>query len=141
MAIDIVGYGGNFAFAGTCFGDWNAWTLTLDNRVATYGTFASRWLKNKPTLSQLTGSVTGVVQYDASSTQPIPLGTAGDTVGTTLSGVTGACTFTATTGCTMSGNFVFTNVTLSRDVNAQMIITGNVASDGGVTIAWDTTTS
>ncbi len=140
-ATDIVGYGGGFTGPNGVNADWAAWSLTLVNKVANYATFASRWEKSKLTTSKFTGSVSGTVQYLASNTQPVPLSTVSDTVGTNLTAMAGAATFTATTGCTITGNVCMTNIVLDRRVDGQMTMVANVESDGECLINWTTATS
>lgn len=52
--------------------DKNAWVATINSERVTWATFASFWKNNKPGNAEITGTVTGVVQFDAANTQPFP---------------------------------------------------------------------
>ena len=51
----------------------NQWTLSLDVDRVKWTTFDSRWDRTKPGNARVTGSIVGVVEFDAANTQPAPI--------------------------------------------------------------------
>ena len=50
----------------------NQWTASLNVDLATATFFDSRWKSNKPGNGELTGTIVGVVRFDAANTEPVP---------------------------------------------------------------------
>lgn len=70
---DILGENGSFADAGNSFNlNADGWSGTINCTTADYVTFDSQWEKSKPKTFSMTATVTGVLQFDASNTGPLP---------------------------------------------------------------------
>jgi hypothetical protein len=134
---DIVGgTTGNVTSATGFNADFDAWSATITMETAVYATFASLWKKSKVTTGNVTGSVSGVVQYDATTTAPMPK--TGDAIN--LASFRGLTTLTAVTGCTIGpSTFNYTSVVLERNMTGEMRFTANIESDGSVDLFWDET--
>jgi len=50
----------------------NAWQATIDVDAVTWSEFISFWERNKPGNARINGTITGLVQFDAANTQPVP---------------------------------------------------------------------
>jgi len=89
-----------------------------------------------------TGSVSGVLVFDSSTTQPIPDALAdgsGLALGD-LASCTGTLTLTITTGCTLAGSHNITSLGYSRQEDAEATGEWRYGSSGALTIVWDETT-
>lgn len=133
MAVtDIYGMGGNFAATGFN-GDFRNWSVSVNVDTAVYAAWSSRWKRSKLLTGNVTGSAEAVVQFDAANTAPLL--DAGGAID--IANFSASVTFTATTGCTITGTFNFTNCTLNRSIENEMTMVANVESDGTVNITWD----
>lgn len=129
---DIAGSGGSITFASNeVGGDFENWSATIDGTVAEYTTFTSApFPVRKITGVSISGSATGVLQFDAANTAPLAnLTEAGMEVA--------SMTLTAETGCTYAGAFVVSQVSIGRPSNGKAEITCNFASNGTITQSWD----
>lgn len=118
--------------------DLDAWSARIgaEDTVA-WRTFASKWKSKKNTGYGGSGSFRGTIQYDASSTAPMPTLTGGVIDASSFEGV--SLTLTAETGCTYTGTANITVVDLQRTAGDRMIGTFNFEFDGAVSQAWDQT--
>lgn len=87
----------------------------------------------------VTGSVNGVLQFDASNTQPIPDAVATGSAVTSHSAQTGAMTLTFTTGCTLAFTAFVTSWSGTRNETGAASTTWRYESSGQTTIVWDET--
>lgn len=138
---DIVGTGGAVTTPTGFNIDAQSWSVTVNVDTTVYSTFASRWKKSKLTNANVTGSVSGILQYNDANAKPVPLATATETAGTAITSFSGSATLTATTGCTISGTFNFTRGTFGRNDKQEMTATYDIESDGEVLMAWDESSS
>lgn len=143
------GYGGSFTATSGSTGttamvqvDFDSWTMSLSNDVAQFNTFSSRWEKAKLMQSRASGSFSGVVKYNAATTNPLTPITTGTNptytaTGTNLTGFVGVFTLTAESGCYYKFNGVLTSADISASTGDVTRLTGNFTSDGEVVVTWD----
>lgn len=90
---------------------------------------------------RVTGSVQGVLTYDAASTQPFP-DAFGDGSGLALgdlAGQVGTMTLTFITGCTLAFSGLINGLGGSRAENGVAECTWRYGSSGPLTVVWDET--
>ena len=90
---------------------------------------------------RVTGSVQGVLTFDAANTQPFP-DAFGDGSGLALgdlAGLTGSTTLSFTTGCTLAFSANITGLGGSRPENGLSECTWRYGSSGALTVVWDET--
>lgn len=88
-----------------------------------------------------TGTVNGLLNYDAANTQPFPdafADGAGLALGD-LAGLSAAGTFTFTTGCTLAGTYIISGISGSLGANTTAEANWRYGSTGPLTIVWDET--
>lgn len=117
--------------------DIEAWSGQLQVDTTSYRTFASPWKSQKNVAYSMSGQFQGTIQFDASSTAPMPILTGGAIDTVSFEGV--SFTLTATTGCTYTFTGNMTGVGLNRPSTDRMTGTFSFQSDGAVTQAWDET--
>ena len=71
-ASHISGEGGAITLPSGLNVDADGWSASVNVDTTVYSTFASSWKNSKITNAQVTGTVTGVVQFDGANTQPVP---------------------------------------------------------------------
>ncbi len=128
----VSGCDGAITLPGVLFKDV-AWTFDVTiNLLETTG-LADCTPTSVPSDILMTGTWSGLVEYDAASTIPIEAALlTGD-----LSVIQGSATLTAKTGCTLVGDVILTNISLDRSTGANMSHTGSFQFTGDVTITWD----
>jgi hypothetical protein len=129
----IFGYGGNFAGPSGFNADWESWTATININVIDVSAFSSSgWTDNVPGCAGLTGSATGIAQYNASGTAPF-------VSGNFLDSLSGVFTLTEVSGCTITFSGFVNSLAFGR-VNCQKAeVTLGFVSQGAVTRTWDET--
>jgi hypothetical protein len=138
MATDIVA-GTSGAVTASGFNvDLDGWSARIgaEDTIA-YRTFASKWKSKKNTGYGGSGSFRGTIQYNASTTAPVPTVTGGVIDVDSFEGV--SLTLTAESGCTYTGTANITVVDLQRSSGDRMIGTFNFEFDGAVSSTWDET--
>ena len=129
---DMAGYDGSVDATAAGFNSTvTGWSAQIDMDSAVYSTFASNWKKSKAGTAQMTGSITGVLKYDAASHAPGPIADplVWDSIAVVLTAFTG-CTWTAT--CTVK------SLAIGRpDPNGVSTFALNFESTGAVVQAWD----
>ena len=114
------------------------WSATANYGVAdTTGFGDAGYTASEATVASMTGSAFGYVEYDDTSSAPMPaLGSTFDP-----SSVVGAGTITAITGCTYGGDILVTDITFSRSSKPGVVMeaTYNFTFTGAITRTWDET--
>jgi len=92
----------------------------------------------EPTISTMTGSLSGTAVFDAASTNLIPAGLLDGAVmtGDDLDLAKVAVVLTAKTGCTYSGTVVVSGVSLNRAVDGKGEVNLDFVFTGPITQAW-----
>lgn len=119
--------------------DVDAWTAEIQVDETAYRTFSSPWKRRKNVAYSMQGQFTGVVQFDAADTKPVPSSTGGTVTNASFEGV--SLTLTAHTGCTYTGTANITGVSLERGATGEMKGTYRFAFDGQPSETWDETGS
>lgn len=144
MAIKAIGGPGG-SFAGPS--GWNlkfaSWSASYDIEVADAQGFENGgWQFPIPINTGISGSVAGVLQYDAATTQPVPdalMDGAVLAVGD-LDGCVGTITLTIITGCTIAFTGIITNFTVNRVLKGAAVLGSfSFVSQSPATITWDET--
>lgn len=88
-----------------------------------------------------TGTINGIMTYDASSTSPFPTGIADGAALTLadLDDVTGNLTLTFQTGCTLAFSSIFSSTGGNRAETGVAAIRHRFGSSGQLTLTWDQT--
>jgi len=141
MAKPIGGPGGNFAGPSGWNFKFSSWAASYDVETADAQGFADTAIFPIPVNHGLSGSVAGVIQYDAASTQPVPdamMDGAVLAVGDLETSCVGTFTLTIITGCTISFTGVITNFTINRALKGSAVLGSfSFVSQGNMTIVWD----
>lgn len=118
--------------------DIDGWTMTVGAEdTIQYRTFSSDWKSKKNVGYGGSGQFTGTIQFDASSTQPVPTATGGTVLPSSFEGI--SFTLTATSGCTLTFTGNITTVDLNRQASDRMTGTFRFEADGAVDVTWDET--
>ena len=130
---DIQGSGGSITNGNAINGSFTAWSATVNTTTTSHTPFSTApYPKTAVTEISISGSATGIVQYDAANTNPLPA--------LTEAGLNDASiTLTAETGCTIAFTATISNVALDRPSNGDMTITFDFQSDGDISgaMTWD----
>jgi hypothetical protein len=138
----IQGLGGNIALPT----GWNfkvsGWSFTYTvGTEETTGFDDGGFETHEPVFVRFEGSATGTLEFDATTTAPIPAAMAdggGMAVGD-LASAKGTATFTATAGCTLEGTVVVTSLPMNRTAKGRGEVTINLLGSGALTQTWDET--
>ena len=137
-ATDIVGGVDGDVTASGFNGDIDGWSASVEVDTTRYRTFSSAWKKSKNVAYGMSGQFTGTIQFDDTTTSPVPADNGGID-SSSFEGVT--LTLTATTGCTFGGTGNITGVDVSRPSTDRMTGTWRFEIDGEPTTAWDETSA
>lgn len=144
MAKPIGGPGGSFAGPT----GWNlkfaSWAGSYDVETADAQGFEdSGFIFPIPVNTGFSGSVAGVLQYNAASTKPVPdalMDGAVLAVGDLETSSVGSFTLTVITGCTIAFTGVMTNFTINRALKGSAVLGSfSFVSQGPITRVWDET--
>lgn len=131
----IAGAGGNVTPATGFALKFKSWSLDIVANTADFSNWDSVWENSLFTFGTATGSFEGHPQFDDSNLMPVP-----DSGGNVdIASFSGSTTLTATTGCTLSGTFVYTGVSFTRDNESEMVVSGDLKLNGTLAITWDET--
>jgi len=142
MGKPIGGVGGNFSGPS----GWNikfaSWAASYDVETADAQGFEDGgFIFPIPINTGLSGSVAGVLQYDAAATQPVPDGLMDGAVlavGDLEASSVGTFTLTIITGCTIAFTGVMTNFTVNRALKGSAVLGSfSFVSQGPITVTWD----
>lgn len=131
---DIAGYSGNVTATATGFNSTvTGWSAQIDMDSAVYSTFSSNWKKSAAGTAQMTGTINGVLKYDAASHAPGPI--ADPLVWGEI-----AVELTAETGCKWAATCTIKRLAIGRpDPNRESTYSLDFESDGAVVQTWDET--
>ena len=106
-----------------------SYSVSLDMAMADVSVFQDTWRQFRGGIQGGSGSLTGVMVYDASTTSP----------GFVASRTTaGTLRLTQATGCYLEGSAFFTNISVQSSVDGDAVITMDFTFTGAVTETWDT---
>ena len=109
----------------------NTWSMTVTPTVTDVTGFGDTGKQALTGMATYSGSASGFLDKDSGNTDPGL--TAAD-----LEGQTGvACTLTAASGCTWSGNVIVTNANVNANKNGDTTVSMDFQFIGAVTQAWD----
>lgn len=138
----IIGYDGNFAF-GVAAADGSSqvhsakirtWSADFDMVTTETTAFGDAWRQFRGGIRGGRGSATGVLSFDATSTNP------GVTDANRLTGLSSSTfTLTAAAGCTYTGAALVSNISISSDKTGDATCTFDFVFTGDVTETWDQT--
>lgn len=141
MATDIKGSTGSITFTdGEIAARLENWSASFDNTVVEYRPFdAAPFPVRHVTGISLSGSATGVIQFDDTTTAPFKTSLTSTGVLTEANMNDVALVLTATTGCTYGFNAALDGVSITRPSDGRAEITVNFSSTGAITQTWDET--
>lgn len=138
--VNITGPGGAYTTITGFNAKYEDFSLNFDfGEVDNTGFEDNGWNYSDISSCKVTGTATGILQYDDSSSAPFPSAFVASTFAP-ASGA-GSATFTYQTGCTMAGTFVTTstNTTRSAKPGTKATVSHNLSNQGAVTQTWDET--
>ncbi len=136
---DVSGFGGAMTLPAGLYLALDEWSATLDIKLSEVpAAFSENYDTADLGPAKFSGSFRGKAQYNAASTKPFSVPTAGANWTTSTLGFKGSATLTAITGCTFTGTFLFHQLTFRRPHGGYLEVTGsfrNAAQD--LTVTWD----
>lgn len=137
---NITGPGGGFTTVTGFNGRYEEWSLAFDFGAVDVTAFDDNgWNNTDLTSCKVTGTATGILQYDDTNATPLPAAFVASTFAP-ASGA-GSATFTAQTGCTVAGTFAVTSSNMARSAKAgtKGSVSHTLENQGAVTLTWDET--
>ena len=137
---NIVGPGGGYTTITGFNAKYEDFSLTFDfGEVDNTGFDDNGWNYSDLSSCKVTGTATGILQYDDTNGTPFPATFVASTF--LPSAGAGSATFTLQTGCTFAGTFATTssNITRSAKPGTKGTVSHNLANQGAVTLTWDET--
>lgn len=107
-----------------------AWTMNINQPVTDTTGFGDTWRRNRGGVYGGGGSISGVPEFDATSTAP---GAAA------LSNTGGSGTLQVATGCTYGGTMIFSNFNAGSTQGGEATMSFDYVWDDTVTETWDET--
>lgn len=137
---NIVGPGGGYTTITGFNAKYEDFSLAFDfGEVDNTGFEDEGWNYSDISSCKVTGTATGILQFDDASSAPFPSTFMASTF--LPSAGASSATFTVTTGCTFAGTFTTTstNITRSAKPGTKATVVHNLANQGAVTQTWDET--
>lgn len=136
--VNITGPGGGYTTITGFNAKYEDFSLAFDfGEVDNTGFEDNGWNYSDISSCKVTGTATGILQFDDANAAPFPSAFVASTFAP-ASGA-GSATFTVQTGCTFAGTFVTTstNITRSAKPGTKATVVHNLANQGAVTQTWD----
>lgn len=126
----IIGNDGSVTFLSGHNVEANSWSLTINAVVSDTTAYGDTFRTFRGGVKQWSGSVSGFMSFDATSTAP----SVDD-----FSGTPAAITLTAATGCTYGGSVIISNVVINTTKTGDATISFDLQGSGTLTETWDET--
>lgn len=137
----IAGVGGGVTFVSNTYGQFETFSANLELPEESFSVFGGGGFKKSVPVggNQITGSVQGVLAFDAASLTPIPPTLLTGSAITSHSMQQGSITLTYATACTHAFSATLSGIDLTRPDMGRGTGTWNFKSNGLITQAWDVT--